>query len=720
MGVLDKEKKAEKSTVASLFCPKAVGVIGASRRPETVGYALVENLIRGGFQGKIYPVNPKADEICGLPCFHSVPEVSADFDLAVVIVPPVAVVETLKACGEKGVRAAIVITAGFREIGDEGRKIENELIETANRLGIALLGPNCLGLINTDPRFSLNASFSRTMPIAGNIAFVSQSGALCTAVLDYAKGAGIGFSKFVSMGNKAVVNEIDLLNYLRDDPETSVILMYLEDLVDARKFIEASREITGDLSKSKPILVIKSGRTAQGAQAAQSHTGSLMGADEVYDAIFAQAGVLRMDSIQQMFDLAVAFSLQPFPKGSRTAIITNAGGPGIMATDTCIREGLTLATLAPATEEALKKVLPPTANIHNPIDVIGDARHDRYQEALRIVAQDPSVDSLLVILTPQAMTAIEETAQVIVRAAKEIKVPIVACFMGIVDVSAGVKILEENGIPHFRFPEVAGQVLGMMHRYRQWLERPRTKIVEFNVDRKKVADILKKTASAEAQMVPIDQAMEILQAYGFPVLPFGFAQTAQEAAEVAAKVGFPVVVKTISPQIVHKFDFGAVRLFLRDKVDVITACNEMTEKFKKVFPGGKLEGFFVQAMSAKGTEVILGMSRDARLGATIMFGLGGIYVEALKDVTFRLAPIRERSAELMVKSIRGRRILEGVRGEKPADIKKITECLERLSQLACDHPEIKEIDINPLSVHEEGSGASVLDARIILDLKKMK
>jgi acetyltransferase len=445
-----------------------------------------------------------------------------------------------------------------------------------------------------------------------------------------------------------------------------------------------------------------------------------MGADEVYDAIFAQAGVLRMDSIQQMFDLAVAFSLQPFPKGPRTAIVTNAGGPGIMATDTCIREGLTLAKLEPATEAALKKVLPPTANIHNPIDVIGDARHDRYEEALRIVAKDPGVDSLLVILTPQAMTAIEETAQVIVKASKEIKIPIIACFMGIVDVSAGVKILEENGIPHFRFPEVAGQVLGLMYRYREWLERPRTKIVEFKVERDQVKEILRTTAAGGAQMVPIDQAMEVLKAYGFPVLPFGFAQTAGAAAEIAAKVGFPVVAKTISPQIVHKFDFGAVRLNLRDEFEVLAACKEMTEKFKKIFPEGKLEGFFVQAMSAKGTEVILGMSRDARLGPTIMFGLGGIYVEALKDVTFRLAPIRERSAELMVKSIRGNRILQGVRGEKPADIAKITECLERLSQLACDHPGIKEIDINPLSVHEKGKGASVLDARIILDLEKMK
>ncbi|HCM42809.1 MAG TPA: acyl-CoA synthetase [Candidatus Omnitrophica bacterium] len=708
------DKKSSAPDLTHLFSPRSIAVIGASRRPETVGYAMVDNLLRGGFKGKIHLVNPKADEICGLPCFHSVEAIPESFDLAVVIVPPSASAATLKACGEKGAKAAIVITAGFREIGAEGRKLEDELCAVAQDYGIAMLGPNCLGMINTDPDFLVNASFARTMPVAGNIAFISQSGALCTAVLDYAKGAAIGFSKFVSLGNKSALNEIDMLTYLKHDPKTHVILLYVEDLVDARRFIEASREITGELEKSKPILVIKSGRTAQGAQAAQSHTGSLMGADEVYDAIFAQAGVLRMDSIQQMFDLAIAFSKQPFPTGPNTAIITNAGGPGIMATDTCIRAGLSLAKFKPETEAALSKVLPPTANIHNPIDVIGDARADRYEEALKIVAKDPNVDSILVILTPQAMTAIEETAQVIVKAAKGIKVPIISCFMGIADVSAGVKILEENGIPHYRFPENAGQVLGLMHRYQQWIQRPRTSVKAFKVDSAAVKKIIQETKQSGQEMVPIDRAMAIFEAYGFPVLPYGFARTPQEAANLAEKIGFPAVVKTISPQIVHKFDFGAVRLNLSDAQEVAQACNLMTAKFKQVFPEGKLDGFFVQKMSAKGLEVILGMNRDAALGATLMFGLGGIYVEVLKDVTFRLAPLRERSAELMVEEIRGYRMLKGVRGEKPSDIAKITECIERLSQLACDHPEIQEIDMNPLMVHADGLGASVLDARIIL------
>lgn len=714
--IAGEKKTVMNAAISSLFCPKAIAVIGASRRPEAVGHALVDNLLSGGFKGLLYLVNPKAQDICGLNCYASVEAIPGAFDLAIIIVPPVSAVETLQACANQGAKAAIVISAGFREIGAEGRRIEDQLKAVADKYGIALLGPNCLGLISTDPLNPVNASFARTMPKAGNIAFVSQSGALCTAVLDYAKGAGIGFSKFISLGNKAALNEIDLLNYLKDDSQTQVILMYVEDLVNARQFIETGLEITGDLLRSKPILVIKSGRTARGALAAQSHTGSLMGADEVYDAIFAQAGVLRMDSTQQMFDLAVAFSRQPCPTGPRTAIITNAGGPGIMATDTCIRSGLTLAQFESATEAALAKVLPPTANIHNPIDVVGDARADRYEEALRIVSKDPNVDSLLVILTPQAMTAIEETAQVIVKVSKEINIPLIACFMGIADVSGGVQILEDNGIPHYRFPENAGQVLGQMYRYRQWIQRPRTSVKVFPVDVSKVKTILKETAARGQAMVPIDQAMEIFQAYGFPVLPFGFAKTGKAAAVTAERIGYPVVVKAISPQIVHKFDFGAVRLSLKNKTEVFSACQDMKDKFQKVFPNGSLDGFFVQAMSAKGKQVILGMNRDAALGPTLMFGLGGIYVEVLKDVTFRLAPLRERSAELMVQSIRGYRILQGVRGEKPSDVAKITECIERLSQLVCDHPEIKEMDLNPLMVHEEGQGASVLDARIILDL----
>ncbi len=470
------------------------------------------------------------------------------------------------------------------------------------------------------------------------------------------------------------------------------------------------------MKKTKPILVIKSGRTLQGAKAAQSHTGSLMGSDEVYDAIFAQAGMLRMNHIEEMFDLAIAFSNQPFPKGNRVAIVTNAGGPGIMATDACIRNGLNLAKFQPSTVEALKQVLPPTANFHNPIDVIGDARHDRYEEAIRLAAKDPGVDSVLVILTPQAMTDIEETAEVIVRAQKEIKVPLITCFMGIVDVSAGVKILEQNKIAHYRFPEKAAWVLGLMNQYQQWINRPRSTVVNFKMDDKAIHSILEAARAKKESILPIDQAMEIFQAAGFPVLPFAFAKDLKELKQKAAQIKFPVALKLVSPQVVHKFDFGAVALNLNNMEDLEKACQEMSQKFKKIFPQGIIQGFFVQKMSEKGVEIILGMNRDPRLGPAIMFGLGGIYVEVFKDVTFRLAPLRQRSAQKIVESIRGFKILQGVRGEEPSDIKKVEESLERLSQLSINYPVIKEIDLNPLMVHKQGKGASVLDARIIIDL----
>lgn len=706
----------QENRIRALFEPESIAVVGASRRPDAVGYAILENLLKGHFKGRLFPVNPKADEILGVPCSPSIDAIPEPFDLAVLIVPAHSVPDALQACAEKGVKAVIIISAGFREVGPEGAELEKQVQTIAAKYEIPVLGPNCLGLINTDYKYSVNASFSRTMPAQGNIAFISQSGALCTAVLDYAKGAGIGFSKFVSLGNKISLNEIDMLRYLKDDDQTHVVLMYVEDIVHGRRFIETAREITGDMHRTKPILVIKSGRTAQGAKAAQSHTGSLMGSDEVYDALFAQAGVLRMESVEEMFDLGIAFSRQPVPKGHRVAIVTNAGGPGIMATDSCVRKGLTLAEFQPETVDALSKVLPPTANLHNPIDVIGDARHDRYEEAMRIAGRDPNVDAMLVILTPQAMTDIEGTAKVIVRVEKELKIPLIACFMGIVDVSSGVRILEENNIPHYRFPEGAAHALAAMYRYEQWKKRPRTVVKHFNVDEQKAEEILHASTEIKRSLLPAHHSMQLLQAYGFPVPPFTFGETPEKAAEASGKLQFPVAVKAVSAQIVHKFDVGAVALKLEDAGAVRQACDIMLKTIAEKAPEAVVDGFMVQSMAPNGKEVILGMNKDPQLGPALMFGLGGVYVEALRDVTFRLAPIRERGAQKMISSIKAYKILKGTRGEGPVDFKAIEDCLERLSQLACEHPYIREIDINPLIVHPEGQGASVVDARIILDV----
>ncbi len=705
----------EKTNLKALFEPETIAVIGSSRRKEAVGYAILHNLVSAGFKGKLYPINPNVDTLEDLKCYPSILEVPDQIDLAVIIVPSVRVPDTLRQCGQKGVQAVIVISAGFREIGGEGVRLEKEVSDISKQYHMPVLGPNCLGLINTNTKTSMNASFSRTMPKPGNIAFISQSGALCAAILDYAKGENIGFSKFISMGNKADLTELDMLRYLKDDPDTDVILMYVEDLVDGRAFIEVAREITGDMGKTKPIIAIKAGRTPQGAKAASSHTGSLMGTDEIYDAIFTQAGVIRAASVQELLDLATGFAYEPIPRSNRVVIVTNAGGPGIMATDACVKQGLEIAELQKSTREALAKVLPPTASLSNPVDVIGDAQHDRYEEALNIVAKDPNVDSVLVLLTPQAMTDVEETAKVVVDFDDRTALPVVSCFMGLVDVEPGVKLLDEHQVPNYQYPESAASALGAMCKYKKWLERPRTKVKEFSANRAAVEAILQETRKSGQKLVPVHQAMQIVKHYGFPVLAFDLAKDQKEAVAKAKAIGYPVVLKVISSEVVHKVDVGGVRLNLRSDDDVKKAYDAMLKDIAVANPSAKIDGVFIQAMAEKGREVILGMNRDARFGPVLMFGLGGIYVEALKDVTFRLAPIRERGARQMIQSIRSLTLLKGTRGEGPVDFDAITECLQRLSQLACENPQIKEVDINPLLVYPETKGACVIDARIIIE-----
>jgi acetyltransferase len=694
--------------------PQSVAVIGASRQPGTVGYAVLSNLLMGQYTGVVYPVNPKAKAICGVRAYSSVTEIPDPVDLAVVIVRASLVPQVLEECGQKGIKGAIVISAGFKETGPEGAKLEAQVKEIAHHYGIALVGPNCLGVINTDPNYRLNASFAKEMPLPGNIAFISQSGALCTAVLDYAKGQGIGFSKVVSLGNKADVNENDFLAYLWQDPQTQVILLYIEELSDGRRFLQLAREITGEGDSRKPILALKAGRTPAGARAVASHTGSLAGSDEVYEALFAQAGVLRADTVEDLFEYAIAFANQPLPNGRRTVIITNAGGPGIMATDACVRYGLELAQLSEKTLDQLREKLPPHASLLNPIDLIGDAQHDRYEAALDAVLGDPNVDAVVVLLTPQAMTDIENIANVIVQKSKQRVKPILACFMGLVDISAGVNILKENGVPCYSFPEDAVRALAAMVRYVDWVRRPRTGVKLFPVDTERARSLLSEAPVSEHGFVPEEVAFQVLEAYGFPVLPWGVAKTPEEAVSIARQIGYPVVLKVLSPDVVHKFDVGGVQLNLNSDSDVRQAFDKIFNSVNQHLPEARIEGVIVQAMAKKGREVILGLKRDPQFGPILMFGLGGIYVEILKDVTFRFAPVRELGAYRMVRDIRTYRLLEGVRGEPPADIDKIVECIERLSQLAIEQDLIEELDINPLIVYPQGEGAVVVDVRIML------
>jgi acetyl coenzyme A synthetase (ADP forming)-like protein len=699
----------------SLFYPRAIAVIGASRQPGSVGHSLLSNLLMNHYQGVIFPVNPKATSVLGVKCYPRLLEISDDVDLAVVIVPSRTVAQVLDECGRMGIRAAIIITAGFKEIGGEGAVREREVQEIARKHDIALVGPNCLGLINTDPLSQMNATFATDMPKAGNIGFISQSGALCVAVLNYAQEANIGFSKFISMGNKAGIAENELLNYLQSDPKTDVILMYLEDLVDGREFMRIARQTTSSTQKAKPIIALKAGRTLPGARAASSHTGSLAGSDRVYDAIFEQSGVLRADMLEELFDYVRGFSSQPLPRGSNVAIVTNSGGPGILATDSCIRNGLNVPPLAGRTLARLKRVLPRTASLQNPIDLVAEAQAPQYRAALEAVLGDKDIHSAIVILTSTAFTKVDEISAAVAQVVQENDKPVVCCLLGVFDVSKGIEILETRGIPNYRFPESAGRVLSEMAKFTQWINRPQTRAKTYRVDQNRVREIFSAVRAEGRRFLLEPEAYEVLRAYRFPVIKSRLAHSEREAAAAARVLGFPVVLKIASPDIIHKFDFGGVRLDLKDGAAVEAAYREIMEDVRRHLPGARITGLTVEEMARPGQEVILGMSRDAQFGPILMFGMGGIYVEALEDVSFRLAPIREYSALTMIKKTRAHKILDGYRGGPVYDIEAIGDCLKRLSQLVVDFEEIGELDINPLIVYEKGLGCRIVDARIILE-----
>jgi len=698
----------------SVFYPRSIAIVGASRQEGSIGQSLMANLIDCRFRGIIYPVNPKAKGILGIKAYPSVSEIPDEVDLAIVSVPSRIVPAVLEECGKKNIKGAITISAGFREIGGEGVVLERELQQIVQKYALSHVGPNCLGVINTDPDSSMNATFGTQMPRAGNIAFISQSGALCVAVLEYARESKVGFSKFISMGNKAGVNENELLCYLRDDPKTDIILMYLEDLVDGREFMSIAREITTSGRCPKPIITLKSGRTLLGAKAASSHTGSLAGSDRVYDAIFDQCGVIRVDTLEELFDYVKAFSSQPLPKGDNVAIITNSGGPGILATDSLIRYGLNIPPLRPQTIKILKKVLPPTASFNNPIDLIAEAQAEQYEATLRAMLKDPNIHSALVILTPTVFTDVEKIAEAIVRTSKEYDKPVLSCFLGVFDVSRGLSVLEENGLPAYRFPESAARVIAEMANYTHWLNRPKTGIKTYRVDKARARSVIDLAHREKRTTLLEEEAYEILGAYRFPIVKSVLAENENQALEASTEIGFPVVLKIASPDVLHKFDFGGVKLNLKNKSEVRRAYREILRSVSSHKPEAAIKGVTVEKMAPPGKEVILGMTRDPQFGPILMFGLGGIYVEALEDVTFRLAPIRELTAQLMISKTKTHKILEGYRGGPVYDIDAIADCLKRLSQLVTDFEEIKELDINPLLVYEKGHGCLLVDARIIL------
>ncbi len=707
----------------AIFAPESIAVIGASTTPGKVGHDIFLNILKGGFNGVIYPVNPKAKSVVSVRAYPSILDIPDPVDLSFIILPPNLALEAVKQSIEKQVGGIVIVSAGFREVGGIGAEIEEEISRLCRDAQVRLVGPNCLGVINPVEHVRLNASFSRRMPQPGKISFISQSGALCTAVLDFAADREFGFSKFISIGNKADVDEVDLMEYFYKDPYTEVIMIYLEELRRARDFIEMAKKITsGD--RPKPVLVIKSGRTSAGAKAAASHTGAIAGSDAVYSAIFEQTGIIRADTINELFDFATAFTYKSesplgklktkVPAGNRVAIVTNAGGPGIVATDVTVTTGLVLAQFSKETQESLKQYLPPTANIHNPVDVIGDATSDRYENALRIVISDPNVDGALVILTPQSMTNAKATAEAIVRVASTTNKPIISCFMGVVDVSPGVHYLQEHGYPVFKFPENAAKALGALYKFNSWLHREIYEDIEIDYNKELVDQIIEGHISKGELRLGELECRDILNSYGFTTLPMELANSPEEALAIAQRIGFPVVLKIVSPDILHKSDAKGVLINLESPQDVSQGFETIIKNARSYNPDANIKGVLVQKMADKGVECIIGATRYPKFGPLIMFGFGGIFVEVFKDVSFRIAPISRGDARRMVEGIKAYKLLTGFRGDTKKDIYSVEKLLISTSKLMVNHPEIQEMDINPLLVHEQGMGATVADCRIIL------
>ena len=693
----------------NFFQPRSIAVLGASEKPGKVGYDVLKNLIQSGYRGRVFPINPGYSGIQGLQSYPRLQDIDEEIDLLIYLIPPQFILSTLDDCKIKGIDSIIAISAGFKEIGPKGAKIEREMIVRARELGVRVLGPNCLGLLDTSSK--VNATFAPGMPSQGSIAFFSQSGALCVAILDWALGEGIGFSKFVSLGNKSDLDETDFMNYLADDETTKVVLGYLEGISDGQAFMEVARKT----ARQKPVIITKAGGTAAGAKAASSHTGSLAGSEKSIRAAFKQAGIIRAVTVSELFDYALAFACQPIPKGTRLAILTNSGGPGIMAADAIERYGLRLASFTRETQDKLRFSLPSIASVYNPVDIIGDARAERYYQSLKLLLNDPQVDGVLVILTPTAIIDVEETANIVADLSLKSEKPVLASFMGGVSVKQGIKILQTHKIPNYTYPEEAIKVFRVMSDYYRWLITPQASFKKFKTRKQTVKASIKKTREKRIYNLGEQEARDIIAAYGFKTPQSFLVMTSEEAIEAAQKIGYPVVMKIVSPDILHKTDVGGVRVGIENDLQVEEAFFDITAQSRQYSPQAAILGVSIQEMVRGGKEVILGMSKDPQFGPLIMFGLGGIYVEVLKDVSFRIAPLSVEDADQMIREINAYPLLRGTRGEKPADIAALRECLLRLSQLVTDNPEILELDINPLIVKAEGEGAVAADARITLE-----
>ncbi|HET9274647.1 MAG TPA: acetate--CoA ligase family protein, partial [Gemmatimonadales bacterium] len=689
--------------------PRSIAVLGASRTPGTIGHQVVANLQRYGFHGPVYPVNPNAQAVCSIRSAPSIGAIPDPVDLAVIVVPKQHVVEAAIECGEKGVRGLVVISAGFREIGGEGVVRERQLMDVVRRYGIRLIGPNCLGVLNADPAISMNATFAPVMPPSGKVAFVSQSGALGLSVLDYAREYGIGIAQFVSIGNRPDVSSNDLLAYWENDPSVAVILMYVESFGNPRRFLE----IAGRITKRKPIVLVKSGRSKAGARAASSHTGALAGSDSAVDALLAQAGVFRAETVEELFELAIGLEAYPLPRSRRTAVVTNAGGPGILAADALEARGLELPGFTPETEGKLRALLPEEASVRNPVDMIASASAEAYRQVLDVVLTDPGIDSAIAVFVPPVATRQSDVVDAIVRAsAHRGAKPVLAVLMGRDGLPEGRAELRQCGVPAYMFPESAARALAALVRHRDWAALPSLPAESPAVDRAAAARILEQVFASGRRALLDEEPFAVLEAYGIPAVASRRAATADAAVAAAEEVGFPVALKVVSDRILHKSDIGGVRVGLRGPEEVREAYADITAAGARAVPDAPPEGVLVQQMGGEGRELIVGLARDPSFGPLIMFGLGGVLAEAIQDVVFRLAPLDRRIAGEMVRGIRAARLLQAFRGQPPVDLVAVEDVLLRVSRLALDFPEIDELDLNPVLASDRG--AIALDARIIL------
>lgn len=691
-----------------LFEPRSIAIVGAARESNKVGHVILKNLVESGFEGPLYPVNPKADRILDIPCYPTLSQIGQAVDLVVIVTPARFVAEILDEAGRIGIKAAIIISAGFREVGREGAEMERRLATISKEHGMRVIGPNCLGVINTHHR--MNATFTNNFPRAGPIAISSQSGAICSVLLDWAAGTNVGFSKFVSVGNKMDVEESFMLDYLRHDERTKVIGMYIEGVNKGKEFMEQAALTT----KVKPIIALKAGRTSTGAKAASSHTGALSGSDKVYDTVLRQSGIIRVMTIEEMFDLLTIFANMPMPRDNRVAIVTNAGGLGVMAADALGDHNLTLASFTAETVDRLKARLPAAAALYNPVDVVGDADAERYEFAIRTIMEDENVSSLIALMAPTDLVDVSTVARTISTFAGKSDKPIVTAFVGGEDLKEAVSILRSSGIPNYETPDRAAFAIGAMLRYQAHsLRRIVAESDEFPGDKQTVRALLDQVRGEGRLQLSEAEGKGILRAYGLRVPEEGLVHSPEEAVVLARRIGYPVVMKVESPDIAHKTDVGGVAVDVKGDDEVSQQFQLIMTRSRGKMPNARVDGVSVQKM-LKGREVIVGMVRDEQFGPVITFGLGGIFVEIMKDISQLVAPLTRAEVAQLVRSIRAYPILTGARGRKPADINALEDFILTMAQIAMDFPEITELEVNPVVVGDEGQGVGAVDALVTI------